>query len=339
MTALQIGLLVLSRRERPLQAIAASLAAGGCLLLVLMAPLALLSSGGGSFAPAGSGIPARFVPFYREAERVFKVNWLVLAALHKTETGFSTHPSTYRGVNFAGCCAGPMQFSIVGAGGGTWGAYRFAYGRGRRPATSVRERGPHPSVNDDFDAIMAAGAYLHALGAGLRLDERMFHALARYKGTPPHSHPYARETLAIARRWQAAARAQPVRGSAGPLSWPVRGPLTSPYGMRWGRLHAGIDIAAPVGTPIYAAATGRVTTRGWIGGYGNYTCLEHLRRVSTCYAHQGRFGPARRGQLVGRGQLIGYVGCTGHCFGPHLHFELRVVGRPIDPRPYLRGGG
>ena len=337
MTALQVGLLVLSRRDRLLQTILAALAAGLCLLLILLAPLALLTGAGGGGVPPGSGIPARFVPFYREAARVFQVNWLVLAALHKTETGFSTHPTTYHGVNSAGCCAGPMQFSVVGPGGGTWGAYRLAYRRGRRPLTGAAERRSHPSVYDDFDAIMAAAAYLHALGAGTALDEHMFQALARYKGVPPHSYPYARETLAIARRWQTA-RAEPIRGSAGPLSWPVHGPVTSLFGMRWGRLHAGIDIAAPTGTPIHAAATGRVTTRGWTGGYGNYTCLEHLRRYSTCYAHQSRLGRTAIGQLIGRGQLVGYVGCTGHCLGPHLHFELRIAGRPVDPMPYLRGG-
>jgi hypothetical protein len=336
-TALQVGLLVLSRRDRLLQTILAALAAALCLLLILLAPLVLITgAGGGGQVPHGSGIPRRFVPFYTEAARVFQVNWLVLAALHKTETGFSTHPTTYDGVNSAGCCAGPMQFSIVGGGGGTWGAYRNAYRHGRRPSTGAAEHRPHPSVYDDFDAIMAAAAYLHALGAGAALDDRMLQALAHYKGTPPYSYTYARETLAIARRWQAA-RAEPIRGSAGPLSWPVQGPVTSPFGMRWGRLHAGIDIAAPIGTPIRAAATGRVTTRGWVSGYGNYSCLEHLRHYSTCYAHQSRLGPTPIGQLIGRGQLVGYTGCTGHCLGPHLHFELHVRGRPVDPAPYLRG--
>ena len=109
--------------------------------------------------------------------------------------------------------------------------------------------------------------------------------------------------------------------------------------MRWGRLHAGIDIAAPTGTPILAAATGRVTTRGWVAGYGLLTCLDHVPPYSTCYAHQSRLGPTPTGGIVHRGALVGLVGCTGHCFGPHLHFEVRISGRAVDPIPYLTRGG
>jgi murein DD-endopeptidase MepM/ murein hydrolase activator NlpD len=108
--------------------------------------------------------------------------------------------------------------------------------------------------------------------------------------------------------------------------------------MRWGPLHAGIDVAVPAGTPIYAAATGRVTTKGWVGGYGNYTCLDHGRRISTCYAHQSRFGPTPSGGILAGGQLVGYVGCTGHCFGPHVHFEVGIAGRPVDPCRTCREG-
>ena len=121
--------------------------------------------------------------------------------------------------------------------------------------------------------------------------------------------------------------------SAG-LIWPVSGPVVSPYGYRWGRLHAGIDIAVGYGTPIHAAAAGTVVLAGWVSGYGNYTCIDHGGGLATCYAHQSSYAVSQ-GASVGQGQVIGYVGCTGHCFGPHLHFEVRINGSPVDPLGYL----
>jgi murein DD-endopeptidase MepM/ murein hydrolase activator NlpD len=128
--------------------------------------------------------------------------------------------------------------------------------------------------------------------------------------------------------------AGPVRQGGGGLVWPVNGPVVSPFGMRWGRLHAGVDIAVGSGTPIRAAAAGRVVLMGWVGGYGNYTCIQHTGSLSTCYAHQSSFATSN-GASVGQGQVIGYVGCTGHCFGDHLHFETRTGGSPVDPMGYL----
>jgi peptidoglycan DL-endopeptidase CwlO len=125
-----------------------------------------------------------------------------------------------------------------------------------------------------------------------------------------------------------------IRQGSGNLIWPVNGPVVSGFGMRWGRLHAGVDIAVPTGTPIRAADSGRVILLGWTGGYGNYTCIDHGGGLSTCYAHQSRYGTSM-GASVRQGQVIGYVGCTGHCFGPHLHFETRVNGVPQNPLNYL----
>jgi murein DD-endopeptidase MepM/ murein hydrolase activator NlpD len=130
------------------------------------------------------------------------------------------------------------------------------------------------------------------------------------------------------------AGAGPVTQGSGGLVWPVNGPVVSPFGMRWGRLHAGVDIAVGSGTPIRAADSGRVVLMGWVGGYGNYTCIQHTGSLSTCYAHQSSFATSN-GANVGQGQVIGYVGCTGHCFGDHLHFETRVGGSPVDPMGYL----
>jgi murein DD-endopeptidase MepM/ murein hydrolase activator NlpD len=118
------------------------------------------------------------------------------------------------------------------------------------------------------------------------------------------------------------------------LIWPVSGPVTSPFGYRWGRLHAGIDIGVPYGTPIHAAASGSVVLAGWTGGYGNYTCIDHGGGLATCYAHQSAYAVSSGTQVV-QGQVIGYVGNTGHSFGAHLHFEVRINGTPVDPLGYL----
>ncbi|MEK6273757.1 MAG: peptidoglycan DD-metalloendopeptidase family protein [Actinomycetota bacterium] len=121
--------------------------------------------------------------------------------------------------------------------------------------------------------------------------------------------------------------------SASGLIWPVNGPVVSPFGMRWGRLHAGIDIGVGYGTPIHASASGTVIFAGWMGGYGNFVIVDHGGGLSTGYAHQSSI--AVGGGSVSQGQVIGYVGCTGHCFGPHLHFEVRINGSPVDPLGYL----
>lgn len=124
------------------------------------------------------------------------------------------------------------------------------------------------------------------------------------------------------------------RVSGAGLIWPVRGPVTSGYGYRWGRLHAGIDIGAGTGTPIRAAKGGVVTYAGTMSGYGNVVIISHGGGFSTLYAHQSRIGTSD-GAEVGQGQVIGYVGSTGRSTGPHLHFETRVNGNPQDPRRYL----
>jgi len=131
--------------------------------------------------------------------------------------------------------------------------------------------------------------------------------------------------------------AGPIRYGSGQFIWPVDGPVVSGFGMRWGRMHEGIDIAVPAGTPIRAAASGSVVllqSEAESGGYGNFTCLEHGGGLQTCYAHQSSFAVAS-GQSVSQGDVIGYSGCTGHCFGDHLHFEVRVGGAPTDPLGYL----
>jgi murein DD-endopeptidase MepM/ murein hydrolase activator NlpD len=133
----------------------------------------------------------------------------------------------------------------------------------------------------------------------------------------------------------------PIRRGSGQFIWPVNGPVVSGFGMRTlggtTRMHTGVDIGVGTGTPIHAAAAGTVALmqpESSSGGYGNFTCIQHSGAISTCYAHQSRFGTSV-GAHVSQGQVIGYVGCTGHCFGPHLHFEVRINGSPVDPMGYL----
>jgi murein DD-endopeptidase MepM/ murein hydrolase activator NlpD len=134
--------------------------------------------------------------------------------------------------------------------------------------------------------------------------------------------------------------AGPVPGeSSSGYIWPVDGPITSPFCEQraWESCHPGIDIGVPAGTPIRATASGTVIllqSEASSGGYGNYTCIDHGGGISSCYAHQSSFATSQ-GASVKQGQVIGYVGCTGLCFGDHLHFEIRVNGSPVDPLGYL----
>jgi murein DD-endopeptidase MepM/ murein hydrolase activator NlpD len=121
--------------------------------------------------------------------------------------------------------------------------------------------------------------------------------------------------------------------SAG-LIWPVNAAVTSPFGWRWGRMHQGIDLGAAEGTPIKAAASGTIIYCGWESGYGNLTVIDHGGNLATAYGHQSSIAVAC-GQQVAQGELIGYVGNTGHSTGPHLHFEVRINGEPVDPLGYL----
>lgn len=132
--------------------------------------------------------------------------------------------------------------------------------------------------------------------------------------------------------------AGPIRAGSGSFIWPVNGPITGSFGeQRPGHIHQGIDISAPGGTPIRAAGSGTVALmqpEAASGGYGNFTCVSHSASLATCYAHQSSFGTSM-GASVSKGQVIGYVGNTGHSFGDHLHFEVRINGTAVNPLGYL----
>jgi murein DD-endopeptidase MepM/ murein hydrolase activator NlpD len=118
--------------------------------------------------------------------------------------------------------------------------------------------------------------------------------------------------------------------------WPAKGVLTSGYGWRWGRMHKGIDIAAPVGTPVVASAPGVVVSAGWNdGGYGNLVEIQHPDGSVTLYAHNNRI-LVRSGQQVDQGQQIAEMGSTGYSTGPHSHFEIHPAGQgAVNPMTYL----
>jgi len=130
--------------------------------------------------------------------------------------------------------------------------------------------------------------------------------------------------------------------SSGPgaFAWPVSGTITSPFGWRSNpfggapEFHQGLDIAAPTGTTITASAGGTVIMAQWYGGYGNYILIDDGGGYSTGYGHLSAFYVSA-GQQVKQGQAIGAVGCTGECTGPHVHFEIRINGKPVDPAPRL----
>ncbi|MEO6835208.1 MAG: peptidoglycan DD-metalloendopeptidase family protein [Candidatus Tumulicola sp.] len=133
---------------------------------------------------------------------------------------------------------------------------------------------------------------------------------------------------------------QETPGGPGSFSWPVTGTITSPFGWRSNpfggspEFHQGLDIAAPSGTTVTAAAGGTVIMAQWYGGYGNYILIDHGGGYSTGYGHLSAIYVSN-GQSVKRGQAIGAVGSTGASTGPHLHFEVRIDGKPVDPAPRL----
>ena len=121
---------------------------------------------------------------------------------------------------------------------------------------------------------------------------------------------------------------------SGVLGWPVSGPVTSGFGVRWGRMHEGIDIAVGEGTPVRAAAAGTVIYAGWMSGYGNLVAVDHGNGLSTAYAQNSSLAVSV-GQSVAAGEIVSYSGNTGNSTGPHVHFEVRVNGSAVDPLGYL----
>jgi murein DD-endopeptidase MepM/ murein hydrolase activator NlpD len=137
-----------------------------------------------------------------------------------------------------------------------------------------------------------------------------------------------------------AAPSGPMPTGGGSLAWPAAGSVTSPYGYRihpifgYSRLHSGVDIGAGYGSPVVSGDDGEVAFVGVMSGYGNVVVVDHGGGMATTYNHLSSF-QVSTGQSVERGQVVGAVGCTGWCTGPHLHFEVRINGSAVDPMPYL----
>jgi hypothetical protein len=161
-------------------------------------------------AQTSTHIPERwmqgFYPIYASAQRTFGVNWLLIASIHKQESAFSTAPSTYRGLNFANCCGGPMQFNVKNGGppgesDSTWALVNNSYRYSARPASYDHMTAKHPSIYDDFDAIMAAAHLLSADGARSNLDDSAWNAAYDYYGHDATGVTYADQVLARAIGW------------------------------------------------------------------------------------------------------------------------------------------
>lgn len=156
--------------------------------------------------------------------------------------------------------------------------------------------------------------------------------LSTYSVGEPEIPPLAAATIYLP-------EAQEERPVFNGYGWPAQGVITSGYGWRWGRMHNGIDIAGPIGTPIVAAADGVTIASEWnSGGYGNLVEIEHPDGSSTVYAHNAE-NRVYVGQVVKKGQLIALMGSTGYSTGPHLHFEVRLPGQgAVNPITYLPSG-
>lgn len=150
--------------------------------------------------------------------------------------------------------------------------------------------------------------------------------------------PGAKVTLSAQQSTQTAARKVELvsRGKLQKVfAWPVQGRISSRFGQRWGRMHEGVDIAVSSGTPVRAAAAGKVTFAGWNGAYGYLVKISHGNGVETRYAHNSKI-LVKVGQAVSSGQVLARSGSTGRSTGPHVHFEIRLNGKAYNPLNYLR---
>ena len=197
-------------------------------------------------------------------------------------------------------------------------------------SATTEQRGIVVRLVASRDALVAARRDKSATLASIRSDRR---------STAAEIDALEEQSAALAARireapQQSSTPAIVSPSGSGVLGWPVSGPVTSGYGMRWGRMHEGIDIAVGEGTPVRAAAAGTVIYAGWMSGYGNLVVVDHGSGLSTAYAHNSSLAVAV-GQSVAAGEVVSYSGNTGNSRGPHVHFEVRVNGSAVDPLGYL----
>jgi murein DD-endopeptidase MepM/ murein hydrolase activator NlpD len=197
-------------------------------------------------------------------------------------------------------------------------------------SAATEQRGLVTRLVASRDALVAARRAKTVTLASIQSDRES--TLAEIDALEQQSAALAAEIREAQRR----SAATPVVTSpgSGALAWPVSGAVTSGFGMRWGRMHEGIDIGVGVGTPVRAAAAGTVIYAGSMSGYGNLVVIDHGNGLSTAYAHNSSLVVAV-GQSVAGGEIVSYSGNTGHSTGPHVHFEVRVNGSAVDPLGYL----
>ena len=209
----------------------------------------------------------------------------------------------------------------------------------RLAAVTSERRSAYATVAARRDALATLRQERQRSLAGVAVDRKRFEAEAQalqaesariaqlIAAAPPLSSPPSSSATG-------SPAPAPPSGAGGAYVWPVRGVLTSPFGWRWGRMHEGIDIGAPAGAAVVASASGTVIHAGSMSGYGLLVLVQHPGGVVTAYAHNSAVSVGV-GQPVAQGQQIASVGCTGRCFGDHVHFEVRVGGSPADPLGYL----
>jgi murein DD-endopeptidase MepM/ murein hydrolase activator NlpD len=321
-----------------------SMLAGLLVLPVLLVMLLVVLLGGGLVADAAAvgapgqlrpgAVPAGYEPLLRRASRTCAgVTAPLLAAQIEVESGWNP-----RAVSPAGA-QGLAQFMPA-----TW--------------AGAGVDGDGDGVRDPFnpaDVIASQAAFLCQLLAAVTADRRLVGdrldlALAAYNaglgavqragGIPPYpeTQNYVRRIRVLIADYADPAGTAPGAGPPGSWGRPITGPITSGFGPRWGRLHAGVDFAAPIGTAVYAASNGTVTAAGPASGYGQWVKIAHPGGVSTVYGHISRW-TVTVGQAVRPGQLIAYSGNEGRSTGPHLHFEIHVNGRAVDPAAFYAAHG
>lgn len=194
-------------------------------------------------------------------------------------------------------------------------------------------------VNLEIERDTAAGLLVDAQSQAAAVERLLASIRNQIAAAEEHKEGLEADAAALQREIERLASKEGVAPSG--LSWPLNSSVSSPFGYRVHpilgvrRLHTGVDINGVSGTPIASAATGRVIMAQTYGGYGRAVVIDHGGGMTTLYAHQSKIA-VTVGQTVDRGQIVGYVGCSGSCTGSHLHFEVRKNGVPVDPLAYLR---
>jgi len=312
-------------------------------LPVLIVPLLVVLLGGGVTADATGGasarlrlgsVPVEYEPLVQRAASTCPgITAPLLAAQLDAESGWN-----------------PRAVSPVGARGlaqfmpGTWDAEGLD---GDRDG----ERDPF----NPADAIASQASFMCKLLAAVTVDQRLtggrfdlalasynagLGAVQRYRGVPPYveTQAYVRRIRTLMAGYTAAGAFDGGGGPPGQWVRPISGPITSGFGPRWGRLHAGVDFAAPTGTPVYAASNGTVVAAGTASGFGKWVKLAHAGGVTSVYGHISAWH-VNVGSAVQAGQLIASSGNEGRSTGPHLHLEVHQHGVAVDPIRFFADHG